>query len=584
MMRKRSNKMSYTNIKGLLILTFFVISQAVFAQAKKEKLNEHFNVNKNVEIEVDTRYADVIFETWNKDEVVVEAFVEGKNVTNALDDWDLSVNGNSSKIRIRNTNGYGDATVINIDDLENLEDLNIDLGPIIGGAVSVVEPIMEGIVGPILEGLAGTPFPDEFYDGMGGVKFDHEAYEREGKSYLKRYEKQMEKQFGPDFDKAMKKWEKESQVNWNLDDLGGALNSLKNIPRWPFGKTRNMNFNDNRYRKNKQRYVDELNDKYGTNVTVRETDRWLEKMDDWGDEFESDMEEWGEDFEIKMEGFEEAIDAWGENFGKSIENAFENWGDDFEKSMEDWGENLGDKIEKWAEEHEGDWEKTTTRDENGNSSTHIHMSVDTDNKNTSSRDVKRTIIIKMPKKAALDLNVRYGNVKIASAYNANGNISHGSLTAASINGGNTSIDVSYSPITVGSWNGGALTASHVKECSIAVANSIAITSNSSNVVINKLNGSGIISGSFGQLSIPKISDDFGLLTIILENSDLVLNLPDAAFNFNYSGEHNEFLLPKQLETKSLKNGKTEMVNGYHKSRSTGNVISITAKYSDVVLQ
>jgi hypothetical protein len=86
------------------------------------------------------------------------------------------------------------------------------------------------------------------------------------------------------------------------------------------------------------------------------------------------------------------------------------------------------------------------------------------------------------------------------------------------------------------------------------------------------------------LSFPQVSDDFGSLTLILENSDLVLNLPEGAFNFNYSGEHNEFLLPKQLETKSMKNGKTEMVNGYHKSRSTGNVITITAKYSDVVLK
>jgi len=39
-----------------------------------------------------------------------------------------------------------------------------------------------------------------------------------------------------------------------------------------------------------------------------------------------------------------------------------------------------------------------------------------------------------------------------------------------------------------------------------------------------------------------------------------------------------------LETKTVKNGSTEMVNGYHKSRSTGNVITITAKYSEVVLK
>ena len=201
----KTNKMNW-----LLILTFFVMSNAVFAQAKKEKLNERFNVNKDVEIEVDTRYADVIFETWSKNEVSVEAYVEGKRVEDALEDWDLSVSGNSSKVRISSSSGYGDATVINLDDLD---DLDINIGPIVGGAVSIVEPVMEGIVGPLLESFAGTPLPAEFYNGLGNVKFDHEAYERDGKAYLKRYEKQMEQQFGPDFDKAMDKWEKENEGN-----------------------------------------------------------------------------------------------------------------------------------------------------------------------------------------------------------------------------------------------------------------------------------------------------------------------------------------------------------------------------------
>lgn len=573
--------MKTKKMNWLLILTFFVMSNAVFAQAKKEKLNERFNVNKDVQIEVDTRYADVIFETWSKDEVSVEAYVEGKNVGDALEDWDLSVSGNSSAVRISSSSGYGDATVINLDDLD---DLDINIGPIVGGAVSIVEPVMEGIVGPLLESFTGTPLPAEFYNGLGNVKFDHEAYDRDGKAYLKRYEKQMEQQFGPDFDKAMDKWEKENEGNWNLGNLGGALQGLKDIPQWPFGKSRNMNFNDSEYRKNKQAYVDRLNKKYDTNVTVRETDRWLEDMEVWGDRFEKDMEAWGDNFEIKMEGFGEAMEAWGENFGKSMENAFENWGENFGKSMEAWGEQFGKKMEKWAEEHDGEWEKTTTRDENGNTSTHIRMNVDTDKKRSSNRDVKRIIKIKMPKKAELDLNVRYGKVKMASAFNAKGTITHGSLAATSIDGGDTSINVSYSPISVAAWNGGLLTASHVKECTIASAKDIAITSNSSNVVINRLDGSGMISGSFGQLSIPQVSDDFGSLTLVLENSDLVLNLPESAFTFSYSGEHNEVLIPIGLETNTMQNGKMEMVSGYYKSPGTANFITITAKFSDVVLK
>ncbi|WP_299763183.1 hypothetical protein [uncultured Dokdonia sp.] len=561
--------MNTTKIYWFLIAVFMMLSGNVLAQAKKEKLKERFNTNKDVEIEVDTRYADVIFETWNKNEVSVEAYVEGEDADRVIRDWDLSVSGNSDRVRISSSSGYrGDDTVIRLEDLDDL-DLNIDLKELVGGTLSIVEPVLEGVVGPVLEGLTGTPLPVEFYEELGKTRFDHDAYRKEGRAYLKRYEKEMEDSFGPEFDKAMEKWEKENDFSGD-GFLGGALRSLKDIPRWPFSDDGNMNFNDNEYRKDKQDYVDKLNRKYDTNVRVREVDAWLEDMEKWGDNFEVDMEEWGENF---GESLEKVFENWGEEFGKDMEK----WGEDFGKDMEKWGENFGKKIEKWVEDNEDEWE-----DKYGDKKSGIHFNYDTDDK--PGRNVKRVIIIKMPKKAELDLNVRYGKVKMAAVYNPKAMISHGSLAATNIDGGDTSINVSYSPVSIGIWNGGALETSHVKECTIANAKDIALTSNSSNVVINTLSGAGLLTGTFGQLSISNVVDDFGSLSIVLENSDLVLNLPDSAFNFNYSGELNEFLVPRQLETKTVKSNKMSMVNGFHKSRNTANVITITAKYSDVVLK
>lgn len=564
--------MKTTKIYWFLIAVFMMLSGNVLAQAKKQKLKERFDTNKDVEIEVDTRYADVIFETWNKNEVSVEAYVEGEDADRAIRDWDLTVSGNSDRIRVSSSSGYrGNDTVIH---LEDLDDLDFNLEELIGGTLSIVEPVLEGVVGPVLEGLTGTPLPVEFYEELGKTKFDHDAYRKEGRAYLKRYEKEMGDSFGPEFDKAMEKWEKENDFSGD-GFLGGALRSLKDIPRWPFSDDGNMNFNDNEYRKDKQDYVDKLNRKYDTNVRVREVDAWLEDMEKWGDNFEVDMEEWGENF---GETLEKAFENWGEDFGKDMEK----WGEEFGKNMEEWGENFGKKIEKWAEEHEAEWEERHSEDEHGNKNSHYRFKYDSDHK--SSSNVKRTIIIKMPKKAELDLNVRYGKVKMAAVYNPKAMISHGSLAATNIDGGDTSINVSYSPVSIGIWNGGALETSHVKECTIANAKDIALTSNSSNVVINTLSGAGLLTGTFGQLSISNVVDDFGSLSIILENSDLVLNLPDSAFNFNYSGELNEFLVPRQLETKTVKSNKMSMVNGFHKSRNTANVITITAKYSDVVLK
>ena len=568
--------MKQSNIFWTFLALLFIASGSVFAQSKKEKLNERFSVNKDVSIAVDTRYADVIFETWNKNEVSVEAYVEGKDASEALRSWDLNVSGNSSSVRITSKGGNSDTKVYDRNDIGNIS-LDLDLGEIIGQSLSIVEPLMNGLVGPLLEGISGQRLPDEFYEEMGKMKFDHEAYKREGSAYLNRWEKDMDKSFGPEFEKKMEKWGKEFERN--SEDWSERLVESSGIPKWPFNSKGNITFDSDEYEKDKQAYVTKLNRKYNTRVSVREVDKWLDDVEAWGEDFGKKMDDWGENFGESME-------KWGESFGDNIGKSMEKWGESFGKDMEKWGENFGKKMERWAEDNEGNWEEKHTKDEKGNKSSHFSLNWDSENNSSSkpTKNVKRVIIIKMPKKAELDINVRYGKVKIVEAYNAKAIISHGSLAATNIDGGATSFDVSYSPVAVANWNEGTLNINHVKECNISSANNIEVTSNSSNVNINRINGAGMISGSFGKLSIPQVSDTFGSLTIFLENSDLSLRLPEAAFNFNYSGDHNDFFIPKQLETKSMKNGSTEMVNGFHKSRSSANTITINAKYSDVVLQ
>ena len=138
-----------------------VMTGGVWAQSKREKLNERFNVNKDVTIDVDTRYVDVVFETWNKNEVGVEAYVEGEGLSKidlnaAANSWDLNVSGNSGEVSIRSEGGHGG----------DWRDLNIDLGnldEVIAGSMSIVEPIMEDLVGPLIEGFTDTKLPCLLY-------------------------------------------------------------------------------------------------------------------------------------------------------------------------------------------------------------------------------------------------------------------------------------------------------------------------------------------------------------------------------------------------------------------------------------
>ena len=67
---------------------------------------------------------------------------------------------------------------------------------------------------------------------MGKMKFDHEAYKKEGRAYLDRWEKQMDKSYGPEFEEKMEKWEKEFERN--SEDWSERLIDRSGIPRWPF--------------------------------------------------------------------------------------------------------------------------------------------------------------------------------------------------------------------------------------------------------------------------------------------------------------------------------------------------------------
>ena len=551
-----------------LILTLLVLafSLVIKAQNKKEKQSEHYKVDKDITLDIDTRYVDVIIDTWSKNEVEITAHVEGdvdqEKLQKAISDWQLDIQGNKSYISINSKRGK---TNLDLPDLDNLH-IDIPLGEVIEGSIGIVEPVVKGIVGPLLEGLTGENLPPAFYQELNSVKFDHEAYRKEGKAYLKRYERQVENSFGSDFDKAMDKWGASLEKK-DENHKKGALHNLSNIPTWPFGKTGSMQFDTDKYEKNKKAYVASLNKKYDTNVSVNEVDNWLKDLDDWSEKFEVNMEEWADDFELKMEGFGEKM----EDFGASMEE----WGESFGKSME----KLGAKFEKWADELEVE---SKHYDKNG------RRTKGSENKSkrntTSDSKIRRVLKIYMPEKATINMDVKYGKVKMVNAFNPRIRMDYGEFTANNIDGGATTIDIAYSPLTINSINGGTIEATHVKECTIHNANDIVITAASSDLMINEIDGSSMISGSFGKLSLPQVASDFSSLSLMLENSDMVLELPESSFNFSYSGERNDLIIPSNLETKKMGSGNSQLINGYHIDRNTSRVITISAKYSDVVLK
>ena len=65
------------NLKLFKLSTLVVLALATTFGYSQKKYVESFNVSDNVEISVNTSFTNVVFETWNKNKVEVEAFIEG---------------------------------------------------------------------------------------------------------------------------------------------------------------------------------------------------------------------------------------------------------------------------------------------------------------------------------------------------------------------------------------------------------------------------------------------------------------------------------------------------------------------------
>ncbi len=245
--------------------------------------------------------------------------------------------------------------------------------------------------------------------------------------------------------------------------------------------------------------------------------------------------------------------------------------------LETWDEQYGRKMNAWASQLVQDVDKQQTGTANV---TVYRYSTSKVNTNSTSKIIK----IRIPKEAKLRLNIRHGDVQLAEkSNNIKASLSHTKLSANVIDGEQTFIKASYSPVFVRQWNNGRLVINYVKNCRIQNAKNLLVNADSSNIFIQQLEENGAISGSFGVITIANLGESFSTLDLAVQNSDFKLNLPKTAFNLSYSGAQSIISLPKTLEINTRKNFGNVFVNGFQNTRNTDKIITINAKYSKVVL-
>lgn len=227
----------------ILFTTSLVFSQSHY--------KESFNVGDDAVVSVNTSYTDVIFETWNKNKVEVEAYIDSdelsaKEKKEIFDNWNFNVMGNSKKIEISSNSGMEWS---GMEPFSNMDIVMPDM--------DFLGPLMNEMIMPMISEFTMPPLPDNM--GMGDVQFDYEAFKKDEKGYMKKFEAQMEKTYGKDYEKKMEVW----------------------------------------------------GDAFAKKFEKQIGPEWESKMEAWGEDFGKKMEAWGESYGKEME---KRADEWAKKY------------------------------------------------------------------------------------------------------------------------------------------------------------------------------------------------------------------------------------------------------------------------------
>jgi len=278
---------------------------------------------------------------------------------------------------------------------------------------------------------------------------------------------------------------------------------------------------------------------------------------------------------------EKYLNKWSEKFdkkfGKEFEQRIKTWG----KRLEEKNEYLHEHMEKRTELLEEIREKREKLIEERNEERDV-LIVKQNTKSShlfiKNSNIKKTIKIKIPKKAKVKLNVRHGELNLASNINnLNANISYTKLVANSINGRNTSINASYSPLSIENWGYGKLNLNYVKKATLVNVESLIVTSNFSNIEIKKLIHNAIIDSSYGDLKISSTDSTLTNLNVILQNGNATIALPKSEHNLLYQGKYTRLKHPENNSKENI----SIFTDG---NANSAKRIIINAKYSTINMQ
>ncbi|WP_291959856.1 hypothetical protein [Maribacter sp.] len=480
------NRSLTTVSKQLIIALGLLTSTSFLAQEESKTFQERFIVAEDAVVNINTSYADIEFETWDKDEVAISATIilEGatkEEAENYFKNSPIEILGNSKEIKISSKSKNNDFFAsFDSDELFDHGGMRIEVPEIASFVVSVPE------IAPFPE-MPPLPQTEAFI-------FDYEEYQKDGEKYMKKWQKNFEKSFDKKHQKRLEEWAGRMEETLNEEKL-------------------------EKYEQRREKLMQER-----------------EKL--------------------------------------------------MEQRHEELRQRLEEREEKRAQAAEGREELrsfiSTSRVNGADVPNVFYFSNEGEQKNFK---IKKTIKISLPKSTRIKMDVRHGEVKLAeNTKNLNANLSHSSLWAVTIDGEETNVSASYTPVSVQRWNYGRLSTSYSEEILLSEVVQLQLQATSSDVTIDKLFKNAFIKNDFGSVHVFELGDDFKDLDVSVKNGELNVTVPKVATNIYIKGNSSTLKLPEGLQMIATKNGTTTIHKGHHIKANNDRSIVITSDYSKVVLQ
>ncbi len=345
-----------------------------------------------------------------------------------------------------------------------------------------------------------------------------------------------------------------------------VIPELPMLPPMPTINFRSFDYDE--YQKEGRKYLEEWAKSFGEGFD----EEYKERMKEWSERVEERAKVWEERNAEKLEERKERLEKRAEELEKRAEERARLL-EERKQEMKEYQERRKELLEERAESRRG---------RSGKEPRIFYFSDDGENRKYK---VKKTIKIKMPKSVRLKMNVKHGEVKLAAATkNINASLRYASLLAATIEGENTTIRASYSPIVVQNWSLGQLKADYSNPITLKEVGELQFNGVSSDIVIDKLRNKVFATNNLGKLLINDIGPGFSDIDVSVQNGEVICILPSTPVSFYLNGTKSTIHYPSDLIMEHTKNYDTSIHKGFRGKDNSGKRITINSKYSDVVLK